>query len=144
MQIPALLEEADNSETDSDDDDDGGSESEDSDSGCKESVHPKDKPAEVSMDKKVSWPGIVFFFSTIAYMTQKNPNLVALGTSCLKQAVGLSCLWRTRAEAVNFIRDALLKVVLCRAEWNTALYSLGKAGREISTGNYRATQSRTQ
>ncbi|NXC14031.1 RIOK1 kinase, partial [Corythaeola cristata] len=50
QKIPALLEkEADESETDSDDDD--GS-SEDSDSGCKESVHPKDKPAEVSMDKK--------------------------------------------------------------------------------------------
>ncbi|KAF4790941.1 Serine/threonine-protein kinase RIO1 [Turdus rufiventris] len=49
QKIPALLEEADNSETDSDDD--SGS-SEDSDSGCKESVHPKDKPAEVSMDKK--------------------------------------------------------------------------------------------
>ncbi|NXH44769.1 RIOK1 kinase, partial [Dicaeum eximium] len=54
QKIPALLEEADNSETDSDDDDDdddGGS-SEGADSGCKESVHPKDKPAEVSMDKK--------------------------------------------------------------------------------------------
>lgn len=51
QKIPALLEKADNSETDSDDDDDGGS-SEDSDSGCKESVHPKDKPAEISMDKK--------------------------------------------------------------------------------------------
>ncbi|NWX02290.1 RIOK1 kinase, partial [Caloenas nicobarica] len=50
QKIPALLEkEADESETDSDDDD--GS-SEDSDFGCKESVHPKDKPAEVSMDKK--------------------------------------------------------------------------------------------
>lgn len=59
MQIPALLEKkADESETDSDDDD--GS-SGDSDLGCKESVHPKDKPAEVSMDKKVSWPGIVYF-----------------------------------------------------------------------------------
>ncbi|NWU98309.1 RIOK1 kinase, partial [Upupa epops] len=47
--IPALLEKtADESETDSEDD---GS-SEDSDSGCKESVHPKDKPAEVSIDKK--------------------------------------------------------------------------------------------
>lgn len=64
MQIPALLEEADNSETDSDDDDDGGS-SEDSDLGCKESVHPKDKPAEVMMDKKVSWLGIVGFFPSL-------------------------------------------------------------------------------
>lgn len=63
LQIPALLEKkADASETDSDDD---GS-SEDSDSGCKESVHPKDKPAEVGMDKKVSWPGIVDFFPTSA------------------------------------------------------------------------------
>ncbi|RMC16121.1 hypothetical protein DUI87_08331 [Hirundo rustica rustica] len=51
QKIPALLEDADNSETDSDDDDDGGS-SEDSDSGCKETVHPKDKPAEIIMDKK--------------------------------------------------------------------------------------------
>ncbi|XP_010571541.1 PREDICTED: serine/threonine-protein kinase RIO1 isoform X2 [Haliaeetus leucocephalus] len=50
QKIPALLEKkADESETDSDDD--GGS-SGDSDLGCKESVHPKDKPAEVSMDKK--------------------------------------------------------------------------------------------
>ncbi|NWW33159.1 RIOK1 kinase, partial [Panurus biarmicus] len=55
QKIPALLEEADNSETDTDDDDDGGGgggSSEDSDLGCKESVHPKDKPAEVIMDKK--------------------------------------------------------------------------------------------
>ncbi|KFM07452.1 Serine/threonine-protein kinase RIO1, partial [Aptenodytes forsteri] len=50
QKIPALLEKkADKSETDSGDDDGG---SEDSDSGCKESVHPKDKPAEVSLDKK--------------------------------------------------------------------------------------------
>ncbi|XP_009324743.1 PREDICTED: serine/threonine-protein kinase RIO1 isoform X2 [Pygoscelis adeliae] len=50
QKIPALLEKkADESETDSGDDDGG---SEDSDSGCKESVHPKDKPAEVSLDKK--------------------------------------------------------------------------------------------
>ncbi|NWT10840.1 RIOK1 kinase, partial [Vireo altiloquus] len=54
QKIPALLEKADNSETDSDDndDDDGGGSSEASDSACKESVHPKDKPAEISMDKK--------------------------------------------------------------------------------------------
>lgn len=81
MQIPALLEEADNSETDSDDD--SGS-SEDSDSGCKESVHPKDKPAEVSMDKKVSWSGIAYFSHLCLYDTKKkNPNSVALA-SCLK------------------------------------------------------------
>ncbi|XP_074683995.1 serine/threonine-protein kinase RIO1 isoform X3 [Strix aluco] len=50
QKIPALLEKkTDESETDSDGDD--GS-SENSESGCKESVHPKDKPAEVSMDKK--------------------------------------------------------------------------------------------
>ncbi|KFO89145.1 Serine/threonine-protein kinase RIO1, partial [Buceros rhinoceros silvestris] len=48
--VPALLEkEADESETDSDDDD--GS-SENSSSSCKESVHPKDKPAAISIDKK--------------------------------------------------------------------------------------------
>ncbi|NWR85199.1 RIOK1 kinase, partial [Furnarius figulus] len=52
QKIPALLEKADESETDSDDNDDDHGSSEDSDSGCKESVHPKDKPAEVSMDKK--------------------------------------------------------------------------------------------
>ncbi|KFP77874.1 PREDICTED: serine/threonine-protein kinase RIO1 [Acanthisitta chloris] len=52
QKIPALLEKADESETDSDDDDDGDGSSEDSDSGCKSSVHPKDKPAEVSIDKK--------------------------------------------------------------------------------------------
>ncbi|NXW07589.1 RIOK1 kinase, partial [Fregetta grallaria] len=50
QKIPALLEKkSDESETDSRDDD--GS-SEDSNSCCKESVHPKDKPAEVSIDKK--------------------------------------------------------------------------------------------
>lgn len=63
MQIPALLEDADNSETDSDDDDSGSSE--DADSGCKESVHPKDKPAEVMMDKKVSWLGNDCFFPSL-------------------------------------------------------------------------------
>ncbi|KAM6282912.1 serine/threonine-protein kinase RIO1 isoform 2-T2 [Porphyrio hochstetteri] len=50
QKIPALLEKkADESETDSDD---GDGSSEDSDSGCNESVHPKDRPAEVSVDKK--------------------------------------------------------------------------------------------
>ncbi|NXG47552.1 RIOK1 kinase, partial [Psilopogon haemacephalus] len=50
QKIPALLEEkAYDSETDSDD---GSGSSEDADSGCKEFVHPKDKPAEVSVDKK--------------------------------------------------------------------------------------------
>ncbi|XP_054237656.1 serine/threonine-protein kinase RIO1 [Indicator indicator] len=50
QKIPALLEEkAYESETDSDD---NGGTSEDDDSCCKEFVHPKDKPAEVGMDKK--------------------------------------------------------------------------------------------
>ncbi|KAM9198802.1 serine/threonine-protein kinase RIO1 [Mergus octosetaceus] len=49
QKIPALLEKADESETGSDYED---SSSEDSDSGCKESRHPKDLPAEVTMDKK--------------------------------------------------------------------------------------------
>ncbi|KFV64816.1 Serine/threonine-protein kinase RIO1 [Dryobates pubescens] len=50
QKIPALLEEkAYESETDSDD---GGGTSEDADSCSKEFVHPKDKPIEVSMDKK--------------------------------------------------------------------------------------------
>lgn len=72
MQIPALLEKAaDESETDSDEDD--GS-SEDSDSGCKESIHPKDKPAEVSMDKKVSCQEL-FIFPTSAYVTGKKSKL---------------------------------------------------------------------
>lgn len=70
LQIPALLEKADNSETDSDDDDDGGS-SEDSDSGCKEYVHPKDKPAEISVDKKVRWSGIVSFFPPLPLWHKK-------------------------------------------------------------------------
>ncbi|XP_025928640.1 serine/threonine-protein kinase RIO1 isoform X2 [Apteryx rowi] len=48
--IPALLEKkVEDLETGSDDDDGN---SEDSDSGCKESLHPKDKPAEVGMDKR--------------------------------------------------------------------------------------------
>ncbi|XP_064363136.1 serine/threonine-protein kinase RIO1 isoform X2 [Dromaius novaehollandiae] len=51
QKIPALLEKkVEESEVGSDDDDDGSSE--DSDSGCKESLHPKDKPAEVGTDKK--------------------------------------------------------------------------------------------
>lgn len=114
MQIPALLEEADNSETDDDDDDDGDS-SEDSDSGCKESVHPKDKPAEVIMDKKVSWLGIVWFFSHLGLYDTKKSELS--GSCCFlsETSCGPFLLWRTRAEAVNFIGDALLKVVLCRA-----------------------------
>lgn len=68
MQIPALLEKTDESEAGSDDD--GGS-SEDSDSSCKQSQHPKDLPAPVTMDKKVSYPKIVHFFPTSAHMTGK-------------------------------------------------------------------------
>lgn len=67
LQIPALLEKADESETGSDYED---SSSEDSDSGCKEFRHPKDLPAEVTMDKKVSWPGTAHF-PTSAQMTGK-------------------------------------------------------------------------
>jgi len=69
LQVPALLEKkVDESGTGSDDD--GGS-SEDCDLGCKESVHPKDKPAEVSMDKKVSWPGNVYFSPLLPMCQEK-------------------------------------------------------------------------
>lgn len=86
----------------------------------------------------------LLIFPTFAYMTQKKKS--KFSGSCFLSEI--SCepflLCRTRAEAMNFIGDALLKVVLCRAVWNIALCSLGKARREISTGNYRATQSTIQ
>lgn len=91
LQIPALLEKkADVSEADSDDD---GS-SEDTDSGCKESVHPKDKPAEAGMDKKVSWPGIVDFFPISADAIGKKYECISewfLLLTCLKQIMHVSC-----------------------------------------------------
>lgn len=69
MQIPALLEKkTDESETGSDDD--GGS-SEDSESSCKEFRHPKDLPAVVTMDKKVSCRKKNVQFLTSAPMTGK-------------------------------------------------------------------------
>lgn len=86
----------------------------------------------------------LFIFSCLCLYDTK---ISKLSDSCFFLSVA-SCgpflLWTTRAQAVNFIGNALLKVVLCRAVCHTALRSLGKASREISTGNYRATQSRIQ
>lgn len=85
----------------------------------------------------------LFLFSHLCLCDTKKSKLTGSCFFLPESSCGL-LFWRTRAETVNFIGDALLMVVLCRAVWNTALCSRGRARREISTGNYRATQSRIQ
>lgn len=86
----------------------------------------------------------LFIFSHLCLYDTKTSKLSGSCFFLSETSSGPFLLWRTRAEAVNFIGDDLLKVVLCRAVCNTALCSLGKARRQISTGYYKATQSRIQ